>query len=358
MVKHLADTLHPNNQDYISAELVGYCKSGVLRNPTMWLGIFVGGVLTVLMMLYRIRGAILIGIFIVAIISWPRPTAVTYFPHSELGDQRFDFFKKIVTFHPINKIGNAIDYAYGKGHVWYALVTFLYVDILDTTGTLYSMAKFAGLRDPVTLDFENSTIAYCVDAFSISMGALMGTSPVTAYVESATGISEGGKTGLTAMTTGFMFFISIFFSPIFASIPSWATGSALVIVGSLMIRNVVEISWDYLGDAVPAFLTLIIIPLTYNIAYGVIAGVISYMMLNGIPFFLRKISKGRIVPHDYESSERWVIPPGSILPLWVRKLLGRTEAGDNRPDFEARQTSRTGTEPDSMLEKTAPQNTV
>ena len=101
------------------------------------------------MMLYRIRGAILIGIFIVAIISWPRPTAVTYFPHSELGDQRFDFFKKIDTFHPINKIGNAIDvssflryptgpnpsaqYAYGKGHVWYALVTFLYVDILGTS---------------------------------------------------------------------------------------------------------------------------------------------------------------------------------------------------------------------------------
>lgn len=125
---------------------------------------------------------------------------------------------------------------------------------IDTTGTLYSMAKFAGLRDPVTLDFENSTIAYCVDAFSISMGALMGTSPVTAFIESATGISgtnfstsptshisylraEGGKTGLTAMFTGLAFFISIFFSPIFASIPSWATGGALVIVGSLMIRK-------------------------------------------------------------------------------------------------------------------------
>ena len=116
------------------------------------------------------------------------------------------------------------------------------------------MAKFAGLRDPVTFDFENSTVAYCVDAFCISMGALMGTSPVTSFVESATGISgtcatiidtpyiyllpsEGGKTGLTAMTTGIAFFISIFFAPIFASIPPWATGSALVIVGSLMIRK-------------------------------------------------------------------------------------------------------------------------
>lgn len=99
------------------------------------------------------------------------------------------------------------------------------------------MAKFAGLRDPVTMDFENSTIAYCVDAFSISMGALMGTSPVTSFVESATGISEGGKTGLTAMTTGLAFFVSVFFAPIFSSIPGWATGGALVIVGSLMIRK-------------------------------------------------------------------------------------------------------------------------
>ncbi len=99
------------------------------------------------------------------------------------------------------------------------------------------MAKFAGLRDPVTKDFENSTIAYCVDAFTISMGSLVGTSPVTAFIESATGISEGGKTGLTAVTTGLMFFICVFFSPIFASIPSWATGGALVIAGSLMVRK-------------------------------------------------------------------------------------------------------------------------
>ncbi|KAG6856959.1 hypothetical protein H0H87_011629 [Tephrocybe sp. NHM501043] len=223
--------------DFVSPDLPNYCAGGVLRSPTMWLGIFLGGILTSILMLYRVRGAILIGIFLVSIVSWPRPTAVTYFPHTPAGDALFDYFKKVVTFHPINKIGKAIDFNYKNGHVWYALITFLYVDILDTTGTLYSMAKFAGLRDPVTLDFENSTIAYCVDAFSISMGALMGTSPVTSFVESATGISEGGKTGLTAMTTGLAFLVSVFFAPIFSSIPGWATGGALVIVGSLMIRK-------------------------------------------------------------------------------------------------------------------------
>ncbi|KAJ6593685.1 permease family-domain-containing protein [Mycena capillaripes] len=326
----------------------GYCARGVLRSPTMWLGVFLGGILTVLLMLYRVRGAILIGIFLTSIVSWPRPTAVTYFPHTEAGDALFDYFKQVVTFHRLQKVGNVIDVR----KVWYALITFLYVDILDTTGTLYSMAKFAGLRDPVTMDFENSTIAYCVDAFSISMGALMGTSPVTAFIESATGISEGGKTGITAMVTGLCFLVSVFFAPIFASIPSWATGGALIIVGSLMIRNVRDINWDYIGDAVPAFLTLIIIPLSYNIAYGVIAGIISYLVLNGIPWIITRLSGGRIVPPNIEMSEEWVIPPGGMIPYWLRKLTGtvqepedtgvqlevRGHAGSNETDGHSEKT--------------------
>ncbi|EJD00393.1 uncharacterized protein FOMMEDRAFT_22208 [Fomitiporia mediterranea MF3/22] len=299
--------------------MANFCARHVLQSPTTWLGVFVGGILTVFLMLYRVRGSILIGIFLVAIISWPRNTAVTYFPHNETGDDLFSFFKQVVTFRPLKTTGAAIDWhSYSTGRVWYALITFLYVDILDTTGTLYSMAKFAGLRDPVTMDFENSTIAYCVDAFSISMGALMGTSPVTAFVESATGISEGGKTGITAMVTGVMFFISVFFAPIFASIPGWATGGALVIVGSLMIRNVREINWDYVGDSVPAFLTLIMIPLTYNIAYGVIAGIGSYVLLNFFPYLIRKLTGDRIVPPLYDLGEQWKVPPGGFAPLWMR----------------------------------------
>ncbi|KAL0573997.1 hypothetical protein V5O48_007966 [Marasmius crinis-equi] len=316
-------------EDWIE-NLDHYCERKVLQNPTMWLGIFLGGILTVIMMLYRVRGALLIGIFLVSIISWPRPTAVTYFPHTEEGDRLFDYFKKVVTFHTLDKVGNAINYAaYSNGRVWYALVTFLYVDILDTTGTVYSMAKFAGLRDPVTLDFEGSTLAYCIDATCISFGALVGVSPVTAYIESATGISEGGKTGITAVTTGLAFFISVFFSPIFASIPPWATGGSLVIVGSLMIRNVREVNWDYIGDAVPAFITILMIPLTYNIAYGVIAGIGSYFVINGIPWVLMKLSGDRIVPPSYEVAEEWVVPPGSMLPPWLLYLLGRRESQED-----------------------------
>ncbi|KAF9555938.1 xanthine/uracil permease [Agrocybe pediades] len=332
--------------------LPNYCERGVLRSPTMWLGIFVGGIFTLLMMMYRVRGAILIGIILTSIISWPRSTPVTYFPHNVTGDALFDYFKQVVTFHKLKHVGNAVSFNYGNGHVWYALITFLYVDILDTTGTLYSMAKFAGLRDPVTLDFEGSNIAYCIDAICISIGSLMGISPVTAYIESATGISEGGKTGLTAMTTGVMFFISVFFAPIFASIPAWATGGALTVVGSMMIRNVTEINWLYIGDAVPAFLTLLIIPLTKNIAYGVIAGIMTYLILNGIPLIVKKISGGRVLPHEYENSEKWVIPPGSFVPPWVQKAmeLKRSRFGHDVP-VEEEKISSTSTS--SVAEKDA-----
>ena len=139
----------------------------------------------------------------------------------------------------------------------------LYVDIFDCTGTLYSMARFAGFVDPRTQDFEGSAVAYLVDAGGIVIGSLMGCSPVTAFIESGAGIQEGGKTGLTAITTGLCFFIAIFFAPIFASIPPWATGGTLILIGSMMAKAVTEINWNYPGDAIPAFITLMVMPFTY-----------------------------------------------------------------------------------------------
>lgn len=190
------------------------------------------------------------------------------------------------------------------------------------------MAHLADVVDPVTQDFEGSTAAYMVDALSISIGSLFGSSPVTAFIESGAGIAEGGRTGLTAMTTGICFFISVFFAPIFASIPPWATGGTLVIVGSLMIRNAREINWDYVGDAVPAFITLIMIPLTYNIAYGVIAGIATYIIINGSAWVLRKVSGGRLAPPNYDLAERWTVPPGGLVPGWVKYFAGTRNSTD------------------------------
>ncbi|KAJ5491236.1 xanthine/uracil permease [Penicillium diatomitis] len=301
----------------------GLCiSSEKMRNPTMWIGIFCGGFLTVLLMMYRVKGAIIMGILLVSIISWPRSTPVTYFPHTALGDSMFDFFKKVVTFHPITKTLVAQDWNISDhgGQFGLAFITFLYVDILDTTGTMYSMARFAGVIDERTQDFEGSAIAYMVDAISISIGSLFGSPPVTAFVESGAGISEGGKTGLTSCVTGLAFFISVFFAPIFASIPPWATGCTLVIVGTMMAKSAANINWRYFGDAVPAFLTIAIMPFTYSIAYGLIAGILSYVILNGTAWLLEKASGGRIVPPNKDESDPWSWKvPGGVLPPWVKR---------------------------------------
>ncbi|CAI7666657.1 unnamed protein product [Penicillium manginii] len=302
------------------------CTSSTkMRSPTMWVGIFCGGIFTAMLMMYRVKGAVIAGILLVSIISWPRNTPVTYFPYTDLGTSGFDFFKKVVTFHPIKHTLLAQKWNIsGHGSQFgLAFITFLYVDILDTTGTMYSMARFAGTIDEKTQDFEGSAIAYMVDAISISIGALLGSPPVTAFVESGAGISEGGKTGLTSCMTGIAFFISVFFAPIFASIPPWATGCTLVIVGALMAKAAADINWRYYGDAIPAFLTIAIMPFTYSIAYGLIAGILSYIVLNGGAWIIEKASGGRIVPPNKDESDPWSWKvPGGFLPPWVKRAAG------------------------------------
>jgi AGZA family xanthine/uracil permease-like MFS transporter len=289
----------------------GACLSHKATSPTMWLGFMVGGVLTALLMTYKVRGAMIVGIALVSIFSWPRNTSVTYFPHTDIGDSRFEFFKNVVAFHPIQRILAVQDWTLSTiegnvaGQFILAVFTMLYVDILDATGTLYSMARFSGVVDPDTGDFPKSTIAYCADAVAISVGSLFGSSPVTAFVESGAGIQEGGRTGLTAMTTGVCFFISLFFAPIFASIPPWATGGALILVGCMMMRGITAINWNYPGDSIPAFVTLMFMPFSYSIAYGLVAGIMCYAIINTFTWALGAISRGRLLPPDYDNKEYW-----------------------------------------------------
>jgi adenine/guanine/hypoxanthine permease len=164
-----------------------------------------------------------------------RNTSVTYFPYNDDGDDRWNFFKQVVAFNPIKHTLGAQQWnIVGSNGAQFALAlfTFLYVDIIDCTATLYSMARFCNKTRTDDGDFPRSTVAYCTDAACISIGSLLGCSPVTAFVESGAGIAEGGRTGLTAITTGVCFLISIFFAPIFASIPPWATGCTLILVRS------------------------------------------------------------------------------------------------------------------------------
>ncbi|KAJ0100950.1 hypothetical protein Patl1_06739 [Pistacia atlantica] len=141
----------------------------------------------------------------------------------------------------------------GKGYFWEAQV--LHVDILDTTGTLYSMARFAGFTDQ-TGDFEGQYFAFMSDIMSIVVGALLGVSLVMTFIESSTGIKDGGQTRLTALTVVGHFFLTFFFTPLLALIPAWAR------------------------QAIPAFITLMLMPLTYSIAYGLIGGIGTYVGLH------------------------------------------------------------------------------
>lgn len=277
-------------------------------------------------MSYRVKAAIIIGITVVSILSWPRDTTFTYFPHTASGDEMFSFFKKVVSFHPISSVLAAQDWniSAAGSHFALALFTFLYVDIVDATATLYSMARFSGVVDPNTGDFPRSTLAYCTDAISISIGSLFGCSPVTAFIESGAGITEGGRTGLTAITTGVCFLISIFFAPIFASIPPWATGCTLILVGCMMMRQVTAVNWSFIGDALPAFVTIVTMPFAYSVAYGLIAGLFTYTLLNGLIYITTLVSRGKIMPPDEAAREYWsIMPEGGHLPWFVRAAQGK-----------------------------------
>ncbi|GFY84479.1 AZA-guanine resistant1 [Actinidia rufa] len=255
------------------------CLHNRMESPTFWLGV-VGFVIIAYCLVKNIKGAMIYGIVFVTAVSWFRNTSVTAFPNTSSGDSAYEYFKKVVDVHIIKSTAGALSFSsIGKGFFWESLITFLYVDILDTTGTLYSMARFAGFTDDDG-NFEGQYFAFMSDASSIVVGSLLGTSPVTAFIESSTGIREGGRTGLTALTVAGYFLLAFFFTPLLASIPAWAVGPPLILVGVLMMRSVVEINWDDMREAIPAFVTLILMPLTYSIAYGLIGGIGTYIVLH------------------------------------------------------------------------------
>lgn len=158
------------------------------------------------------------------------------------------------------------------------MITFLFVDMFDTIGTLVGVATKAGLVDEEG-NLPQAKKALFADAIGTTVGAVLGTSTVTTYVESASGVAEGGRTGLTALTTGILFLVALLLSPIFLSIPSAATAPALIAVGLFMMSPIREIDFDDWTEALPAFLTIIMMPLSYSIAEGIVFGIIAYALL-------------------------------------------------------------------------------
>ena len=155
-------------------------------------------------------------------------------------------------------------------------------------------------------DFPRSRQAFAADACATIFGSFFGLSPVTSYVESVAGVEAGSRTGMTAVFCGIFFLLSIFFAPIIASIPPWATGGALIIVGCLMARSLKHIKWHDPAHAATAFLTVIIMPLTYSIAYGLLAGIACWIFLQSLFKLLSLVGIERPVFVDAEAEETGV----------------------------------------------------
>lgn len=226
----------------------------------------VGLIITAILLAKRVKGALFIGMIITAIIGipfglTPIPSAVISTPPSISGIL-FDF-----EWHNIFSVDMII-----------VLFTLLFMDLFDTIGTLVGVATKAKMID------ENGRVpnikkALLSDAIGTTIGACLGTSTVSTFVESASGVAEGGRTGLTAVTTGIMFIISLFFFPIFGVITSAVTASTLILVGLFMIEPIREINLEDFTESIPAFLTIIMMPFSYSISDGIIFGVISYIVL-------------------------------------------------------------------------------
>lgn len=169
------------------------------------------------------------------------------------------------------------------------MCSFLFVDLFDTLGTLVGVANKANMLDK---DGKLPRIkpALFADAIATSIGAVFGTSTTTTFVESSSGVAEGGRTGLTSIVTGFLFLISLVLAPVFTTIPSFATAPALIFVGFLMVSAIVEIKFDDMTEAVPAYLCLLCMPLMYSISEGIAVGIISYVIINLVAGKAKKIT--------------------------------------------------------------------
>ena len=239
---------------------------GDIRNPTTYLSLF-GLIVMVALEIRKVKGAILIGVLAVTAIAW-WPMKLVHWTHSSFG-----FGALTQTAFKLD-IGAAIN----KGLLEIVFV-FFFVDLFDNLGTLVAVTKRAGLIGADHSIPRLNRILFA-DAASTVFGSMVGTSTVTSYVESTAGVAAGGRSGVTAIVTGLLFLASIGAAPFIGIVPAAATAPALILVGSLMLAAITEIHWHDPLVAVPAFLTLVMIPFTYSIANGLGFGIIAWAALH------------------------------------------------------------------------------
>jgi len=256
------------------AVLVGL---GDMSSHTVWVGLF-GIIITGVLLVRNIKGALLIGIIastvfalILGVATFPEGGLVSLPPSLEPIFFKFDF-SQIFTIDML-----------------IVLFTFLFVDMFDTVGTLVGVSDKAGMLTEEG-KVPNVKKALFADSIGTTFGAILGTSTVTTYVESASGVSEGGRTGLTAATAAGMFFLALFFAPLFIMIPGAATAPALFIVGLFMLEPIKRIDLSDITESIPAFFTIIFMPLTYSIADGILFGMLAYVFLKVLSGRFKEVS--------------------------------------------------------------------
>ena len=251
----------------------------------------IGILITGILVIKNIKGNILWGILITWLLGIVCQLAGLYVPNGELGFYNLlPDFSNGLAIPSLSPIFGKLQFD-GIFSLEFLVVifAFLFVDIFDTLGTLIGVSTKANMLD------ENGKLprikgALLADAVATTAGAVLGTSTVTTFVESASGVTEGGRTGLTSITTAILFGVALLFSPIFLAIPSFATAPALVVVGFYMLTNVVNIDFNDLAEAIPCYICIIAMPFFYSISEGIAMGVISYVVLN----LVTGKAKGRI----------------------------------------------------------------
>jgi AGZA family xanthine/uracil permease-like MFS transporter len=263
------------NAGIIVANQATYIGFGDLTNPGTLLAI-AGLFITAILMSRNIKGSILLGILITTvlglftgIVKLPSDFSVIKMPPSLAPT----FLK--LDIKGLLGIGENIGFISLVTSVLYVVLSFAFVDLFDTIGTFIGTGSKAGMLDE-NGKMPNMKKGLMSDAIATTIGSLLGTSTVTTYVESAAGIAEGGRTGLTAFVTGILFLVALFFSPIALLVPTEATAPALIIVGVLMMGSIKKISFEDFTEAMPAFLTIIAMPFTFSIANGIAAGLVAY----------------------------------------------------------------------------------
>ena len=261
----------------------GSVKAGTFSTEGISVILAMAGILiTGFLVIKQIKGNILIGILLTWLLGIICQVAGLYVPDPEAGF--YSLFPSGIISMPASMAPTffKMDFGYiSENFLNFVVImfAFLFVDVFDTLGTLIGCATKGNMLD------ENGRLpgikgALLADAIGTTVGAICGTSTISTFVESASGIAEGGRTGLTAMVTGILFVLALFLSPIFLAIPSFATAPALIIVGFMMMQQVSKIDFNDLMEAIPAFIAIIAMPFMYSVSEGIAMGVISYVVLN------------------------------------------------------------------------------